>query len=198
MPVYRQHEFVANIESAHLRYFDEFIKGWKSAADLLAAGLFPNAKEVSESMGAFAAVRRHFNGWSRKNERIQVVVVADGHRPRTAALFAFRTVWTCHAVDPLLRPIEYGFNRVYCHKQQIEDFSLVSDHPVLLVAVHSHARLDAALKSIKAPHIGVVAIPCCVNQQLSKEPDIAYEDMGIWSPQRTVKVWYAAERMGQP
>ncbi|MDD4352708.1 MAG: hypothetical protein PHU71_07090 [Candidatus Gracilibacteria bacterium] len=39
------------------RYMDEFIKNWKSASDLLILGIYPNAKEITESYAAFNCVR---------------------------------------------------------------------------------------------------------------------------------------------
>src|SRR5579872_7431860 len=41
-----------------LRYLNEFTK-LKCAPDLLAWGLFPNAKEITESLGAYNAIRKH-------------------------------------------------------------------------------------------------------------------------------------------
>ena len=57
--------------------------------DMLLLRLFPNAKEVTESFGAYEAVAKHLRDFPRKDPNIRLVVVGDGHTPRTAATFAF-------------------------------------------------------------------------------------------------------------
>lgn len=186
----KTHDFDLNIRTVHFGHLNAFIKQYNRAADMLVSGIFPNAKEITESMAVLFAVRRHFKAWSRSNERITLVAVGDGCRPRTAALMAFNTAWTCYSVDPRMRVLEYSFKRVVLVPTAIEEFTLTSDHPVLIAAVHSHANLQAARGVIQAPHVGIVSIPCCVRQELSTPPDREYEDYGIASPERTVKVWY--------
>jgi len=180
-----------------LRYLNEFSQT-KCAADLLALKLFPNVKEISESFGAYNAVRRHlWKTFQPHNADCHMVAVGDGVSPRTAATFAFRTAWQCHSVDPKLRggkwynPIRRNkLQRVTLWTMPVE--KMVSWKPVehlVIVAVHSHADLREAVRALPAKHVGVVAIECCVPQELDRAPDIQYEDFGILSPKRTVKVW---------
>lgn len=93
------------------RYFDQFLS-LRCAVDLITYGLFPNAKEITESLAAVRAVFLH-SGLDRKDPRIHAVCVGDGGTPRTAAALAFRTAWKCHSVDPLLNRdrIEYWEDR---------------------------------------------------------------------------------------
>jgi len=44
-------------DSGQQKYINEFMKMYKSAADLLVLGIYPNGKEITESFGAFNAIR---------------------------------------------------------------------------------------------------------------------------------------------
>lgn len=172
------------------RYFNDLIR-LKCGPDLMALDIFPNAKEVTESFAAWNAVLKHLIGRGFNfSEKAHAVCVGDGHTPRTGATFAYRSGWTAHSVDPALRERDYNVHRLLVHKKKIEDFSLVTDDPVVVVAVHNHASLDATLDVIQSPLIGVVAMPCCFTQTVrDQEPDIVYRDGGVWSPHDTIKVW---------
>ena len=96
-------EFLFNVRKPSLRYLDEFIK-LKCSPDLLKSNLFPNAKEITESMGVYNAVRRNLQKeYSLASPDICCLVIGDGHVPRTASLFAMRTRWTVFSIDPKLR-----------------------------------------------------------------------------------------------
>jgi len=179
------------------RYFNEFIR-LKCAPDLLALKLFPNAKEITESMGAYNAVRNHLKHFDFADPKITLVCVGDGSTPRTAALFAFRSAWTCYSVDPKIRDKTcwQRINRLLIRRRRIEEFNLASCGKVVIVAVHSHADLTVAWDSVYASKEKVaVAIPCCKDQRIHRKGkwdeagDIEYEDWGIWSPKRTIKIW---------
>jgi hypothetical protein len=63
---------------------------------------------------------------------------------------------------------------------------------VLVVAVHSHAPLDKAVRLARLfdpKKLAVVAIPCCVQQKLHVPPDLRYIDRNIWSPENEVLIW---------
>ncbi|KUF99151.1 Histone-lysine N-methyltransferase [Phytophthora nicotianae] len=99
-----------------LRYLNEFVGKLHCAPALLQHGLFPDAKEVTESMALFNAVRRYIEP-KNKGESLKengkhdgIVVVGDGNTPRTAAMFAFRMRgWKCYSVDPAM---EKGSNEI--------------------------------------------------------------------------------------
>jgi len=177
-----------------IRYLNEFC-GLKCAPDLLALKLFPNAKEISESFAAYNAVRKHLakqkKGVALNESGITVVAVGDGCTPRTAATFAFRSAWNCISVDPALKESKkYNkISRLHLIPKLIEDVKIENDGHVIIVAVHSHAPLEAALAAVSAKRVSVVAIPCCKKQSLHVKPDHVYLDWGIWSPERMVMVW---------
>lgn len=173
------------------RYLGELVT-LTCAPDMLKLRLFPNGKEVSESFGAYNAVRYKLQQFKLNDPNVSVIVVGDGRTPRTAATFAFRSAWMCHSVDPMLGggSIRWAeINRLTIHKRRIEDCSFMADR-VILVAVHSHANLSKAVQAVTARELAVVAMPCCVPQKLDGiEPDNEYEDGGVISPCRTIKVW---------
>lgn len=178
------------------RYLDEFVR-LSCSADLIALKVFPNAKEITESFAAYNAVRS-LRPRPDLRDRTVVVDVGAGHHPRTACTFAFRSRWRAVAVDPLMRarwvargPIRV--DRLTCIRDRIENVVIdrqPGEDTAIIVAVHSHAPLEAAVASCKAfDRIIVVAIECCRDQTLDVPPDYSYDDDGIWSPKRTVQVW---------
>ena len=178
-----------------LRYLNEFMR-LRCAPDLLAARLFPNAKEVTESMGAWNAVREHVLPrvpMLRDDDLVRVFCVGDGHAPRTAALFAHMSRWACWSIDPVLRPRAYTTNRLHVHAMPIEDFAYrcPADVPLtLIVHVHSHASLRTSVANIQGGgYRYLINIPCCRKPDLDMRPIIAYDDPAILSPKRRVEIY---------
>jgi|APTNR8051073442_1049403.scaffolds.fasta_scaffold00075_83 hypothetical protein len=178
-----------------LRYLDEFMR-LRCAPDLLAAKLFPNAKEVSESMGAWNAVREHVLPRVpvlRDDPAVSVFCVGDGHVPRTTALFAHLTRWNCYGIDPVMRPGPYRMDRVLPVRLPIEEFSSDSnfrDPLVLIVHVHSHASLKMSVANIRGGgYRYLINIPCCRKPDLGVAPMIAYDDPAILSAKRRVEIY---------
>ena len=173
-------------------YLDELTR-LKCAPDMLKTRLFPNAKEVTESFGAYNAARTHLQDVAPLGSpNVTCICVGDGFTPRTAATFAFRTAWQCVSIDPKLRPRGYSIDRLRVIPKRVEDVLLVTSNPVVIVAVHSHVSLPESLACVPAaPIVGVIAIPCCVPLELERPPDIEYADPNIWSPKRTVRIWRA-------
>ena len=138
------------IKQRRTRYLDEFV-GLTCAPDLLALRVFPNAKEITESMAAYHAVRSHlWRTFKPGDSSVTLVAVGDGCTPRTAALFAMRTAWTCHSVDPRLRATDWAVRRLTCWPNKIEDVARVAERAII-VAVHSHADLHASIAAVRAP-----------------------------------------------
>ena len=173
------------------RYINEFFK-LKCAPDLLTYKLFPNAKEITESFAAFRGVatlimpgRFDFN-----SENVKIICVGDGHTPRTAALFAMRTKWDCYSVDPVLRNNEYPITRLSLYNNKIEDLDLsFPDDIVVIVCVHSHAKIKDMLDYIHGKERHLLSIPCCVTHEIADKQYIGYLDTNIWSDKNLVKVW---------
>jgi len=176
------------------RYMMEFVH-LRCAPDLLLNKLFPNAKEITESMAAYNAVRSHiidrFN-IRYDDENIALVCVGDGSTPRTAALFAFRSNWQCFSIDPKLRDKEYDIRKLVILRRRIEDeiLDLTKYDQVLVVLVHSHAKMSSVIENIKAKVKHIISIPCCVPHDIKNMTYLGYQDTNIWSPKNTVKIWY--------
>ena len=171
-----------------IKYMEKFIT-YNCAPDLLLRHIFPDGKEITESMAAFEGVRKHIirSDTLLKNEGITLVSVGDGNSPRTASLFAFLTKWNCISIDPNMKNENWDVERLTTYKNNIEDLDLFYDD-VVIVGVHSHASMKSTLEHIKGNRRNMLAIPCCVPYN-DIEPTLEYRDMGIWSPKNLVKVW---------
>ncbi len=183
-----------NATTRRLGWTNRFIR-LKCAPDLLVLGMYPNAKEITESMSAVEAVLRCCRGPILGDQRVQAYVIGDGSTPRTGAMLAMRTRWTVHSIDPALKDRERNgrVQRLHVHRCKAEEFTLVPwpawDLQLsVVVAVHSHAPFGPFWARVPSPKLGI-AIPCCVPQEADAPPLIEYEDMGNASPCRTVKVW---------
>lgn len=83
----------------NLQYLDRFLR-WDCCADLLHMGLFPNSKEITESMACLEVLDKVLK-LKLSDESTLCIVVGDGTVPRTAALLAMRTKWRrIFSVDP--------------------------------------------------------------------------------------------------
>ena len=72
-----------------VRYLTEFVR-LKCGPDLLALKVFPNAKEVTESVAAHTALRE-WPGAREFGRPWRAYVIGDGHAPRTGAFIAMMT-----------------------------------------------------------------------------------------------------------
>jgi hypothetical protein len=184
------------------KYLDDLFKT-RCGPDLLQRGLFPNAKEWTESCGAWHAVWKML-GWNPGDMDTLVLVPGDGCSPRTAAMFTYRSAWRAISIDPRLRDKWHGMRRITLNQDTVENVlqralesgRVPSGHGlirrVLVAAVHSHAPLDKAVRLARLFYpkkLAVVAIPCCVHQKLHVPPDIRYIDRNIWSPENEVLIW---------
>ena len=176
------------------RKYMDMLLALNCAPDLLAHGLWPNSKEITESFAAFNAVMRLLGRFGLGDPDVSVVCVADGCTPRTAATFAFRTRWQCYSVDPALRSRGSwaGIDRLHVCPSRIEDWV---EHPpfkrLIIVAVHPHCHLPAMLEALPSPDRAAVVMPCCVQQKAAgyPPPDHDYRDCGVWSPKDRILVW---------
>lgn len=196
--------FQVSFELPHLRYIDEFM-ALRCAPDILRLEIFPNAKEITESMGAYSAVRSWLRRQGQRNEPwlgcsdVVCFFPGDGVRPQTAALFAMRTQWQCYSIDPDLRVDEWkykGIRRLHLRKEKEQSFceeaAEISEQVKLtiIVGVHSHSLMNELWRIVDGPKL-MIAMPCCQEQKKAggRLPDHVHTDMGIWSPHRTVLFW---------
>jgi hypothetical protein len=210
--------------------------GLGCAIDLIAAGLYPNGKEMAESMAAFSAVRDfmllrkvspdgmerryHQNGpLDVKDATVTLVAVGDGCTPRTAGLFAFRTAWRCISIDPELRTAQdrpwAGISRLEEYPDKVQHVKInISGKAsrVVVVAWHAHISIREALACLSfddvpwdvedvkmsrylRTRVGLIACACCQYEPLQREMpdlsscDVEYNDEGVNSLKRTVRVW---------
>lgn len=173
------------------RYLSEFLT-LRCAADLLQLEVFPDAKELTESMAAYRAARNGlaFYGWPLNDPEIVAVFPGDGSTPRTAALFALRTAWRCISVDPRLRPkARYGdVRRLEVIVGKIEEQRIEAPR-IVVVGVHNHAKVGDVAAGIRADRVACIMMPCCVKWQARQVPDLNYRDEGVLSPENRVLVW---------
>ena len=177
------------------KYMDEFIK-LNCAPDLLALKLFPNVKEITETMSAWNAIRGYLKHTEKGmsflgSKSILGIDVACGHMPRTAAYMAHMSRWQVHAVDPLLR-VKTSLDRIArlkVHKKKIQDISFQHDNLVVVTAVHPHVSIEDILEAIKAPRIVLVTMECCQKLSYKIPPVREFDDFHCLSPKRTVRIW---------
>lgn len=159
--------------------------------------LFPNTKEITETMAGYNAIATHLTDvYKFGDAEVQCLCVGDGHVPRTAAFIACMTKWNCFSIDPALRAYNYRYKRLTLLSKPMQEceslLSNITGKPVILLLVHAHVTLDDCLKVVK-PHrpkvISIVAMPCCVPQTLGVPPNLEYSDNECLSHCNTIKVW---------
>ena len=165
----------------------------KSAGDMLTKGLFPNGKEITESMGAYYALKFLANKINiRLDNTCLAVCVGDGSTPRTGGLLAFRTKIDCLSIDPNLRDFNWEIDRLSCVRSKVEDVNYLfyQYNHVFIVMVHSHAPLKPTLEHIRTTqNRHLIVIPCCDHNQILSQPGYVYRDNRIESPMNLVYIW---------
>ena len=178
------------------RYIHQFFN-LSVAPKLLEIKLFPDAKEFTESMGAFKAVKNYImNENINQKSKVKLVVVGDGTTPRTAGLFAVMTRWDCYSIDPALKENKvYAIDRLKTFKNKIEEVKINCDGDIcVLVCVHSHAMLSECVKSINnCKELHIVNIPCCFESDLNIEPNHTFKDKGIYSEKNLIEIYKKVE-----
>lgn len=176
-------------------YANTFIKSSVSHI-ALETKLFPNMKEITETLACFYAVSQNImrerNSFGRND--VNIVVVGDGGTPRTAAWFALNTAWNCYSVDPEMsnKAWESKFDRLACYRLRVESVKIdCGNRDTVIIHPHSHARLSDSIASLQNyKNLHVVAMPCCVPQVIhGREADIVYNDEACLSPHNKIKIW---------
>lgn len=130
-----------------LDYVDRFLK-WDCGPALLEMGLFPNAKEISESMACLLAIDNHLQ-LRFDSADVLCIVVGDGATPRTAALLAARTKWKrVVSIDPAMwgLPLE-GCQPGHGNAAPSESAPSLS-HPQAQLSSSRNGRMRERLKRI--------------------------------------------------
>ena len=191
--------FTIKVTKPSLRYIDFFLK-LKCSTELVSTGFYPNGKEISETQGAFEAVR-HKLKLDYNDETVAIVVVGDGYNPRTGYYMACMTKWQIFSVDPAMERdyveiIEKIKNRknIQIFPNKIEDCALDLKiyRTIVLLFVHSHASLKASVGSLvtKSPSaIHAVSMPCCFDDDLGIPYDIKFDDPYVISVHRSLFIY---------
>ena len=176
------------------KHLERFFK-LNTAPDIMALKVFPNLKEISESMAAFVAVKDHIP-YALKDPSVSVVVVGDGHTPRTGVLFARLTAWNVYSIDPVLRIADYKTDRLFLVKKKVEDILPLVANKVVIVSVHSHASAMDSIGSTVANDKWFINIPCCVPCDYKENPVYSYIDDGILSPKNKIDIYHIGGNHG--
>lgn len=176
------------------KYLNRFLS-WNSAANMLELNLFPNIKEIAESMSMFYAVEEKLMKWDtniiKKSDNIHVIVVGDGNRPRTGCVFAFNTNWNVISIDPLMKPIDYSSVRhLTVIKDKIENLEPLDfgDDIVIVVMPHSHAPIDTCWNKYQSTRKWLIKLECCTHDKLDF-PYYAYRDTYAITQANNVFIW---------
>lgn len=181
---------MSHLSSSHLdpHYVDRLLRHSRGS-ELVAARVFPNAKEVTESFAVRRAAMRYAADFPPGDASVRLVSVGDGTTPRTAAVFAVDSGWDCHSVDPRLRRTRgEGLARLASHPRMVEDVRFTGER-IVAVAVHAHVSLRTIVSRLVARDLLLIAMPCCVPVDLRDPPIEVYDDPAVWSPLRTIYVW---------
>ena len=174
--------------SSHLEYLDEFLQ-LKCAPDLIEMGLFPNAKEITESFSMWRALKEHiFPHLSKRSENCRenrcdaIIVVGDGMTPRTGALCAYLTKgsWLSISIDPIIQYDSY-LDRTFLNRRSltrndhceqwksIKRLRIVRDkiervsiecRRCIIVLMHAHVKIEDVINAIDATE-GIVGVVTC-------------------------------------
>lgn len=176
------------------KYIQRF-HSWKSALDMWALGLFPNIKEVAESMAMFYAVEEKLMKWDsnidRKAENINVVVIGDGTKPRTAAVFAFNMRWKCWSIDPDMKTTDYPtIQRLTVIKDRVENVDPIDfgDEILIIIMPHSHAPINECWNRFKSTRKWLIKLECCTHDRLNL-PYFAYNDAFAITKANNIFIW---------
>lgn len=194
-----------SIKKPDLKHLNEFLR-LKCAPDLLAKNVFTDcshpAKEITESMAAYAAVMDGLRlsgknvSKSLSDPLIQMFDICSGATPRTAAVFAMRTKWKCTAVDPVLKSCDYSIDRLVCYQGRIENLNFKVPDLAVVTLVHGHVKPYTVLRSIKAKEYVMILMPCCMPLAIDYPETFEvvsllkhYYDWGVHSSKREVKIY---------
>lgn len=177
------------------KYLQRFIS-LNSASLMLEHKLFPSSntlKEIAESMAMFYAVEQKIMKWDetiqRTDPNVNIVVVGDGTKPRTAALFALMTKWNCISIDPAFSQLEYPIKRLSLYKDVMENLNFhFENETTIIILPHSHASVEQSWYRIRSTRKWLVKMECCTHDKLDL-PAYFYKDKYAITPANEVYIW---------
>lgn len=181
--------------SGYSKYLDALFQ-LRCTPDLLAAGMFPNAKEWTECYGLYWQARKYLGPESLARRDVLALDIGCGKKPRLGALVACMTRWSVASVDPRLvceygvqHPRIHGLTQYPCRVEEMRE-PFVHDGLVVSFHCHSHASLAFTLAKVKARRHVVFALPCCNKLDIAGvAPVMEFEDAQIISPKRLIRAW---------
>lgn len=152
------------------RYLNRYLS-LNSLEEFTRYKLFPNIKEITESMSMFYAVTDNVLIWdksiSRSMEEVEIFVIGDGVVPRTAGLFAFMSKAVTHSIDPKMRNRNYnGIKRLTTYCNTIEELQFNTNKIAIILMPHSHAPIQDCWDNVKAKKKWLLKMPCCTHDKL--------------------------------
>jgi len=178
------------------KYLHRFLS-LKSAADMLALELFPQSsilKEITESMSMWYAVEK-IMWWDtsidRSKDNVNIIVVGDGTKPRTACIFNYMTKWDTWSIDPQMRTRDYSkVKRLSISNKTIEESGVMNfeDQITIILMPHSHAPIKQCWEKIISTRKWLVKLECCTRDRLNF-PCYYYKDHNIISPANDIYIW---------
>lgn len=180
-----------SVKAPALTYINEFMR-LKCAGDLLAAKIFGSAKEVSEAMGVYAAIRRNLRSLRFDDPTVTALVREEGSVPRIGALLAYRTSWNVVSIGQNLKDrawrihrltvIPAGLTEAIAALPRLDKVLIVTVGDIGAMILGTLALPDARVSGVALTNDGVDTGPL-------SWPDVVQEDMAIWSGNRTVSTW---------
>jgi len=187
-------------------YVDELLS-LKCGGALLNLKLYPDMKELCESMAAWTHLRKYFSDEIAKPQKGDcLVVVGDGVKPRIGALCAFLARgWTCYSIDPQLQvsPNDarwvhdpaHKVSNLVCLRRKIQDVCIKANR-VIFILMHAHVSLADTLLSVNATTevLGVLSVPCCNNYEhqslvWNQPPNFTFKDTQMLTERCEVRIW---------
>lgn len=177
------------------KYIARFLS-WHSAADMLEQNMFPNIKEIAESMSMFYCVEEKLMSWdkylkdNRGNNNVNIIVVGDGHRPRTGAVFAYSTKWKVISIDPEMKSTDHNIQRLECFKCKVEDMPQhdFGDEPCIIILPHSHAPVQECWNKFESTRKWLIKMECCTKDKLDL-PYYAFRDVNAITQANQIFIW---------
>lgn len=186
-------------KSVKAKYLNRFFQ-LNSIEELSKNKLFPNIKEITESMSFIYLFEKYLYQWDEtlyKNEDVTVIVVGDGKTPRTAALINFLTPFKTISIDPEMDDSKNWsyIKNLTTYKGKFEDWIenvykpsiYFGKRPVIILYPHSHAPIKLT-ERINSEKKWVIKLECCTSDKL-EGLCVSYQDEYIMSPKNTMYIW---------
>ncbi len=202
-----------NLKEQNLQYL-QFLWNKKAFIELMLLKVFPDPKEVTESVASYFHIQNHLKIHPGDDKTV-VFVVGDGSYPRTAALLAKISNWTTISIDPAMQKciqkssnIQKKIDKLSFVPDFIENYQLSQElldkfDKAVVLMIHSHADNKITFEKTLVPFIeknktvGIIDIPCCFHKtfcscslQFSDEQILSSKNQVFVYTNETLKEYY--------